>query len=227
MTTAATLWAWWQGLWPAAAPRPGARWVVLDVETTGLDPQRCELLAVAALALDTRGARPRLCLHDSFEAVLQRDSGAAPDKANILLHGIGVGAQRGGMAPAQALAAWLQWLDGAPLVAYHAGFDRVVLQRAVRAHLGQALPHRWLDLADLAPVLHPQAAGALPGQALDHWLQHFAIPCTARHQAAADTLATAQLLQRLWPALQGQCPQPRFADAVRLAAQRRWLALEA
>jgi DNA polymerase-3 subunit epsilon len=40
-------------------------------------------------------------------------SPAAPDKANILLHGIGVGAQRAGMPPAEALAAFARYAHGA------------------------------------------------------------------------------------------------------------------
>jgi DNA polymerase-3 subunit epsilon len=35
----------------------------------------------------------------------------------------------------------------------------------------------------------------------NEWLSHFGIECAIRHQAAADTFATAELLMRLWPYL--------------------------
>jgi DNA polymerase-3 subunit epsilon len=38
-------------------------------------------------------------------------------------------------------------------------------------------------------------------KSLDEWFSHFGIECTIRHQAAADTFATAELLMRLWPYL--------------------------
>ena len=51
------------------------RWVVLDVETTGLDIHHDELLAIAGVAVQLQdGTAPRIALHDSFEAVLKRDS---------------------------------------------------------------------------------------------------------------------------------------------------------
>jgi DNA polymerase-3 subunit epsilon len=50
------------------------------------------------------------------------------------------------------------------------------------------------------------------------------IRCAVRHQAAADTLATAELLQKLWPAAQRDMGgKVTFAAASHLAAQRRWL----
>lgn len=213
--------SWWQRLWPGAAPEPGARWVVLDVESSGLDTQRDRLLAIAAIAVQADAQGVRVRLGDSFEVVLRQPDAAAavPDKANILLHGIGVGAQRGGMPPAKALQAFEQFVAGAPLVAYHAGFDRAMIERACRAALGRCPANPWLDLADLGPVLHP----GVKGHALDDWMAHFGIRCAVRHQAAADTLATAELLQRLWPALLRQHPAGSFRGTARLAAQKRWV----
>lgn len=213
------------GLWaalrrwrrPADAPR---RWVVLDVESSGLDPQHDRLLAIAALAVRLDGRRLALQPGDSFEVVLRQPAAAAvPDKANILVHGIGVGAQQQGRDPAEALQAFLHFVADAPLLAFHAGFDRVLITRALRDQLGQRLGHPWLDLAELAPALCPQVKAS----ALDDWLAHFSITVAVRHQAAADTWATAELLQRLWPLALAQGCGADFQALARLAASRRWL----
>jgi DNA polymerase-3 subunit epsilon len=196
------------------------RWIVVDVETTGLDMQHDELLAVAAIALHFDGggqSAPRIALADSYESVLRRES-ASTDKDNILLHGIGVGAQRAGAPPAQVLADFERWIANAPLLAYHAAFDQAMIGRAAKAHLGRGLANAWLDLAPIAAGLCPH----INAHALDDWLDHFAIPCAVRHQAAADTLATAELLLRLWPLARAQ----RSADLAalqRLARNQRWL----
>jgi DNA polymerase-3 subunit epsilon len=210
----------WLDHW-RAPPVDDNRWVVLDVESSGLDPARDDLLAIAALALRFADGTPRLCLADSFEVVLRRDR-AQVDKANILVHGIGVGAQRSGVEPAPALRAFGQWLGTSPLIAFHSAFDETLIQRAMHAVLGQRLRNPWVDLAQLAEVAAPKVRA----KSLDEWLVQYSITCAVRHQAAADTLATAELLLRLWPALRPQLPKaapPGFAALRRLADQRRWL----
>ncbi len=206
-------------------PLDDARWVVLDVEASGLDVRRDRLLAIAAVAVHrpgdaSHGDRPRVRLGDSFEVVLcQPDVVAPPDKANILLHGIGMGAQREGMDFAAGLDAFVAWAGASPLIAFHAAFDRAMLDRACREQGRPPLPAAWLDLAPLAAVLHP----GVRGKALDDWLAHFGIVCAVRHQAAADALATAELLLRLWPALRRELPRPDFRAVQGLAAARRWM----
>jgi len=195
------------------------RWVVLDVESSGLDPRRDRLLAIAAIAVHTRRDPPRIAVGDSFEVVLRQDVQVA-DKDNILLHGIGVGAQRQGMARAQALAAFEQFIGASPLVAFHAAFDEMLILRAFDAEMGRRPPNPWLDLEPLAAVLHPR----VKARSLDEWMAHMGIHCAVRHQAAADTMATAELLQKLWPAaLRELGGKITFAAASRLAANRRWL----
>ncbi len=196
------------------------RWLVLDVEASGLDVRHDRLLAIAAVAVRTAGARPCIDLADSFEVVLRQPGDTAPpDKANILLHGIGVGAQRAGLPLQEALAAFAAFAARSPLLAFHAAFDRGMLRRAWQAAALPPLANPWLDLAPLAAVLHPHEKA----RSLDEWMARFGIRCAVRHQAAADTLATAELLLKLWPALCVQQPRPRFAATAALAAQQRWV----
>ena len=207
--------------WPAWFGRRGgdaSRWLVLDVESSGLDPTRDRLLAIAAVAVQADGARLVVRPGDSFEVVL-RQPDVAPDKANILVHGIGVAAQRAVVEPAAALQAFLEFAGDAPLVAFHAAFDRALIERALRAVLGRKLPNAWLDLADLAPVLRPD----LKAKALDEWLAAYGLTVAVRHQAAADTLATAELFQKLWPLARAQGADARFASVAKIAAARRWM----
>ena len=219
MTRGALAASFWQR-WRSGRAEPAARWVVLDVESSGLDPRHDRLLAVAAVALRAAPDRLALCPADSFEAVLgQPADDAGPDRANILVHGIGVGAQAQGVAPAEALEAFERWVGASPLIAFHSAFDERLLQRAMQATLGRVLPGPWLDLAQLAPAVAP----GVPGRSLDDWLRHVDIPCARRHQAAADAHATARLLLRLWPAVRAQRAGEDFAALRHIAAQARWL----
>jgi DNA polymerase-3 subunit epsilon len=208
--------AWWSAARPAPPPQGEVRWVMVDVETSGLDAHHDRLLAIAAVAMRVDTARRlEIVLADSFEVVLQQET--VSDRDNILLHGIGQQRQREGMAPDQALSAFARFVGEAPLLAFHSAFDRTLIDRYGQRHLGQRLRNPWLDVADLCAVTHE----AVRARSLDDWMAHFGIVCAARHQASADALATAELMLRLWPRLVAE--GGGWSDLVRLAAQRRWL----
>lgn len=217
----------WRWPWPKAAKAPAAdelRWVVVDVESSGLDPAHDRLLAIGAVALrwDRAPSRPpRMWLDaaDSFEAKIGQPVGAArPDRANILIHGIGVGAQRRGQPAAQVLRDFNVWAGASPRLGYHVGFDRLMLDAACRQTLGRAAAARWLDIEALAAVARPD----VKARSLDEWLAHFGIVNAARHDALADAQASAELMLCLGPALQRE-KATTWADCRRLAARRRWL----
>lgn len=192
-----------------------ARLVVVDTETSGLDPDHDLLLSIGAVAVDARGIH----LGDSFEVVLWND--AAGTHENVAVHGIGHGAQSEGVPADVALAAYRDYVAGAPCVGFHCDFDRRVLDRAGRA-AGVALPPMaWLDLAPLGAALLPERART-GRRSLDDWLAAFRLSVVARHSAAGDALATAELLLRLRALAVAQGAQSHAA-LTRLAQQQRWL----
>jgi DNA polymerase-3 subunit epsilon len=205
---------WWHTNAGRAA-RADERWVVVDTETSGLDPVNDRLLAIGAVAVDRIG----ICLGDSFEVLVQN---LVPgDKANTVIHGIGYEAQRDGMQVPGALAAFASYVAGAPCVGYHSPFDRAVLARSA-ASAGKSLPlPRWLDLAPLATALMPEV-DRRGSRSLDDWLEVFDIDVVTRHSAAGDALATAELLLHL-RALAARQGIAGFKALVRVSEQRRWL----
>ena len=190
------------------------RWVVVDVETGGLDAAKDPLLAIGAVAVD----QGRIAIGPSLEFGLRQAQ--STDAANILIHGISGTEQRAGLAPHAALLDWLEFARGAPRVAFHAAFDQTVLQREARAQLGLSLKLPWFDAAVVAPLLFPDAAPRC--RHLDDWLAHFGIAVYARHGALADAYATAEL----WLVLLAAAQQEKIATAhqlQKLTRARRWL----
>jgi DNA polymerase-3 subunit epsilon len=163
-----------------------SRFVVVDVETTGLDLNSDRLIAIGACVVENG----RVTLADSFEIVLRQNKVSSKD--NILIHGIGGEAQREGLEPTDALLRFLDFLGKSPLVAFHVTFDQTMIKRAMREYLGFEFKHAWVDLAYVMPGLLPEYARRY--RALDDWSGHFKINNFARHSALADALATAQLL---------------------------------
>jgi len=210
--------AWLDRWWPGRGPHAESeRWLVLDVETTGLDAQNDQMLAIAAMAVRVDWRARRIALQPGDSLAVNLRPTRVSDKANILVHGIGVGAQRQGLDPAGAMQAFEQWAQGAHLVAFHASFDRALLQRYAREHLGRPLKHEWLDIAHLCRVSNPQ----FNARALDDWLTHFNIACVARHEANADVMAECDLLQRIWPQVARECGSWRAV--LRYANRHAWL----
>ena len=162
-----------------------SRYVVVDVETSGLNLARDRLIAIGAVAV----SNGQLDMADSFEVVLQQTESSSRD--NILIHGIGGGAQMNGVPPADALLAFLEYLQKSPLVAFHVTFDETMIRRALKQFLGFRFRHDWLDLAYVVPGLYPELSKQY--RALDQWQAHFGIQNHARHNAVADAVSTAQL----------------------------------
>ncbi len=162
------------------------RLVVVDTETSGLDARRDRLLAIGAVSIEDGRLRPG----EGYDVTVLNP--VPSTHANVLVHGITPDAQTTGIAAEQALMGFLELARHDVLLAFHAGFDQVVLARALREQLGARLPNPWLDVARLAPALVPEAR--LAGGTLDDWLAYFGLRAHARHRAVYDAFATAELM---------------------------------
>ena len=165
------------------------RMVIVDVETTGLDVRRDDLLAIGAVSIQAG----RLQLGDAFSVLMDADP--TPSPHNLLVHRLTPRLLRGGAPPREALDAFLDFAGHAPLLAYHAPFDAAVLRRAVLKAEHRLIRPVWLDVAEWALMLAPELGPHMPS--LDDALNHFDIPLSDRHDALADATATAWLALKL------------------------------
>ncbi|MFJ4372284.1 PolC-type DNA polymerase III [Pseudomonas japonica] len=161
------------------------RWVVLDLETSGLNVNRDQVLSIGAVVIED-GA---IDFSQQFERTLHRhDHKLAP---STLIHGLAPSAIAAGCDPAQALLDLMDFIGDSPLLAFHAGFDQRMLSRALKDSLGYKLQHPFMDVAELAPLLNPEVVMRDAG--LDDWVAHFGLLVEERHNASADAQVTAEL----------------------------------
>lgn len=218
----------WRALDPAtrarlqALPAPRAageillrrdRLVVLDLESTGLNPRRDRILSVGAVAVEAGLIR----LEQSFTRTVNRPGRSA--LGNILIHGLTPSRLAGGGAESAILLELLDFLGDSPVFAFHAPFDQTLLRRAWRRQLGLRHRQGFHDLAELAPALC-QLDKAPRG--LDGWLRHFGLAAEQRHDAYADAFVSAELLLILLNKAQGQGIET-LEDWLRLANRQRQL----
>lgn len=170
---------------PDETPLAQQRLVVLDLETSGLDLKRDQVLSIGAVVIDGGAIR----LGEQFECTLHRDGHTV--SASVLIHGLAPSDIAAGIEPAEALLAFMEFLGDSPLLAFHAGFDQHMLARALKDTLNLRLRHTFFDVAELAPMLCPQAE--IRNGGLDDWIRHFGLQVGQRHHASADALVTAEL----------------------------------
>ncbi|MGY6570895.1 MAG: exonuclease domain-containing protein [Salinarimonas sp.] len=179
-------------------------YVVFDTETTGLDPQRDEIVQLAAM----RVVNGRIVDGEVFETLVDPQRPIPPGATAV--HGITpqmvIGAPRIGEAGAR----FHRFAAGAVLVAHNAPFDMAFLRRH-EADICQRFDNPILDTVLASAVLF--------GQGESHSLDALAarygivIPESARHTALGDAEATAQALVRMLPMLRAR-GFTRFGDLV-------------
>jgi DNA polymerase-3 subunit epsilon len=162
-----------------------ARFIVLDVETSGLDPRRDRLLSIGAVEVERMHVAPS----EAFSVIVRNQYPST--RENVAVHGLTPTQQAAGEIPEEALVRFLEFVGKSPCVAFHAHFDRTVLGRALRSELGVRLSNPWIDVARLAPILVPEARLVHGG--LDDWLAYFRLRAHTRHDAVHDAHATAEI----------------------------------
>lgn len=167
-----------------ATPLSQQRFVVLDLETSGLNIERDIVLSIGAVLIEG-GA---ISFGGQFECTLRRDVKVTE---SVLIHGIAPTALANGVPPAEALLSFMEFAGDCVFLAYHAPFDQRMLMRALKDELGYKLEHPFFDIADLAPMLMTHVFQQQAG--LDFWIEHFRLNMPQRHHASADALATAEI----------------------------------
>ncbi|HEY6612684.1 MAG TPA: exonuclease domain-containing protein, partial [Pseudomonas sp.] len=166
---------------PPALQRPLA---LLDVQTTGLHPQRDGIWEIAVLRVDEGRVSERLSW--------LLDPGQPLPASVAALSGVLAAELRGQPRFAEIAGALRQALHGRLLVGHNLRFDLAFLRQGLLA-AGMTLRARQLCTLRLARQLYPE----LPAYGLDALCEHFVIPRFLRHRAPADVEACWQLLQRL------------------------------
>ena len=179
--------------WNDDTPSAVVRFVVLDTETTGLDPRRDKIISIGALAVIDGQMR----LDDSFEVLLK----VSYNNSSVTVHGITHDEAVDGMEEPEALLLFLDYLRDGVIVGHHIGHDIEVLNVACEKQFDLTLKNRSLDTMDL--TLHLDDDGAFPnrpkdaGFSLDALCELFGVAPHDRHTAGGDAFLTALVFLRL------------------------------
>jgi DNA polymerase-3 subunit epsilon len=170
-----------------------ARQIVLDTETTGLDPdQGHRLIEIACIEIDDFTPTGR-----RFHCYVDPERDIDPDAQRV--HGISRSflAGKPRFADADVADAFLAFVEDADLIAHNAGFDRGFINAELERAGHPALPEgRWVDTLALAQKRFPGMYNSL-----DSLCKRFRISLAEREKHSA--LVDARLLAAVYLELQG------------------------
>lgn len=179
--------------WPAETPIEQVRFVVLDSETTGLDPRKDRIVTIGAIAV----LNHEILIEDSFEALLK----VQYNSSAVTVHGVTRDESLVGLDEPEALNQFLRYLGDGIIVGHHIAHDVNTFNAGYERHFGFQMENASLDTMELA--LHLERDGAFAGRdaiqdfSLDALCALFDIIPHDRHTAAGDAFITALVFQRL------------------------------
>jgi DNA polymerase III subunit epsilon len=184
--------------------------LAVDVETTGLDPRRDQILSIGFVPLDGLNVRLAGAGH-----VLVRPSVGVGDSANI--HGLTDDALADALSPAQALDVLFSALRGRVLLAHHAGIETGFVGRACNDIHGFRPRLAVVDTMALQFRLLSQGFDdEPPAGSLRLWTARgqYGLPRYAAHNALTDSLACAELYLAQAAELQALSSKPLTLKSV-------------
>ena len=179
--------------WADDTPIGQVRFVVLDSETTGLNPRTDRIVTIGAVAVQAG----EILIEDGFAALLK----VTQDLGAVTVHGVTRDESRGGLDEPVALERFLDYVRDGVIVGHHIGHDIGTFDAAYTRHWDMQLVNRSLDTMDL--TLHLEQDRAFAGRppirqfTLDALCEMFGIVPHDRHTASGDAFITAQVFLRL------------------------------
>jgi DNA polymerase III epsilon subunit family exonuclease len=205
----------WRGAAVGLASEPGedlpleaARFVVVDLETTGLRPGQARICEIGAVRVE--GLTPA----GTFETLV--DPGTRLPAIVSSLTGILDADLVGAPGPAAAVRRFLEFAGDAVLVAHNARFDVGFLNREVEHLTGRRLAVPVVDTVGLARRLLAGRVARASLASLSYYFGTSAQPC---HRALPDAEATAEVLVALIGLAQERGAET-VADLCRLSAPK-------
>ena len=167
--------------------------VVLDVEAIGAKGIPARIIELGAYHVRAG------TIIDEFQTLV--DPGVSLPRFIATLTGISDEMLQGAPKFPEIVDAWLTFAGDAVLVAHNSTFDLALLNREI----ARVFPGCRMRNAELCTVkLARRIIRTLDSHNLDALAEHFGIEILARHRAASDARATAELLLRLLNELESQ-----------------------
>ncbi len=169
-----------------APPRDG--YCALDLETTGLSPQRDRIIEIGAVAFGTLGTAQV----KRWSSLVNPGVPVSPGAQGV--HGIRTSDLEGEPRLDEILEDFLQFLSGKILVGHKLSFDLAFIHKALGRRGRPPLENRAVDTLPLVRRAFPRRRS----YSLEKITQELGIPGSRYHRALDDAELCRQLFLRIW-----------------------------
>ena len=184
--------------------------IVVDCETTGLDPRSDRIVSIGAVR--THGTR--VFAHANLDTLI--DPGTIIPRTSTAIHGIDNAMVEGAPGIRAGLGSLEEVSGDCVVIGHNIGFDLALLNAENRRCGASWSMPLSLDTGHLVAVLEP----GLRELDLDAVCRHFGVAIGGRHTALGDALSAAELFTRIVPLLEDQGVMT-LGDALAFSARAR------
>lgn len=173
-------------------PYDGDEIVVLDTETTGLDPKKDEILSVGAVIV--KG--DKILMNNSFESFWKPTSNISQE--SIKIHHIRECDLRSGVDFSDGLISLLEYIGNRPIVGYYIDFDHKILSRYTKNYIGIKLPNPTIELSSMYYKRYKKSSSyEFVDLKFDTIMQKLNLPMLGKHDALNDAIMSAMIYLKL------------------------------
>ena len=173
-------------------PYEGDEVVVLDTETTGMDPKKDEILSIGAVKVGGN----RILISDAFEAWIEPKGEIGEE--SIKIHGIRRVDLECGEEPEVVIPRLLDFIGNRPLVGYYIRFDQRMLSAYTRRMLGVDMPNELIELSEMYYRRYRKSSPhEFVDLTFDTIMEELNLPRLGKHDALNDAIMSALIYLKL------------------------------
>ncbi len=173
-------------------PYVGNELVVLDTETTGLDPKKDEILSIGAVIIRDN----KIVMHRSFERFLKPS--VRISQKSIKIHHIRECDLAHAVEAEDAIRQLLDFIENRPIAGYYIGFDHQILSRYTKKYLGVALPNETVELSTMYYRRYRKSSSyEFVDLKFDTIMDALHLPFLGKHDALNDAIMSAIMYLKL------------------------------
>jgi DNA polymerase-3 subunit epsilon len=173
-------------------PYSGTELVVLDTETTGLDPKKDEILSIGAVIVRDN----KILMNQSFECFVKPS--ASISKESIKIHQIRECDLAHAVEPEEAIRGLLDFIQNRPIIGYYIDFDHKILSRYTKQMIGSTLPNPTIELSSMYYRRYRKSSSyEFVDLKFDTIMEALALPSLGKHDALNDAIMSAMIYLKL------------------------------
>lgn len=171
---------------------PKNEYVAFDTETTGLNPEKDDILSIGAVKIKDN----RILLNERFYLIVKPEKELKEE--TIKIHGLRKKDVENGIPIKEAIEQFLHFIGSRPLVGYYIDFDVAMVNKYTKKIIGTSIPNKKIEVSGL---YYDYKIGKIPqgfvDLKFDSIIKDLKIPSFGKHDSLNDAIMTALIFIKL------------------------------